>query len=71
MPKNSLQVRGGHAEKGAAGIDAKRRSALAKLGIAAGVAYMAPVILRLDRVEADKTTASHCIAEGGAPQHCP
>lgn len=48
MPKNSLQVRGGRAEKGAAEIDATRRKALAKLGIAATVVYAAPILLRLN-----------------------
>ena len=68
MPKNSLQVRGGRAEKGAAGIDARRRSALAKLGIAAVVAYTAPIILRLDRAEAGHFApgSTFCLAN---PQH--
>ncbi len=70
MEKNPLQTLGERAEKGAAEIDVRRRNALAKLGIAAGVAYMAPVILRLDRAEAHVTTPSHCAAKGGAPQHC-
>lgn len=59
MPKNSLQVRGGRAEKGAAEIDARRRSALAKLGIAAGIAYAVPIILRLDRAHAKPCTTKH------------
>ncbi len=68
MEKNSLQVRGGRAEKGAAEIDATRRNALAKLGIAAVVAYTAPVILRLDRAEAGHAApgSSFCLAN---PSH--
>ena len=71
MEKNSLQVRSGRAEKGAAEIDVRRRNALAKLGIAAGVAYTAPVILWLDRAEAH---AGPTICEKqpahGNPSHC-
>jgi hypothetical protein len=69
MPENSMQTHSDRAEKGAAEIDATRRSALAKLGIAAVVAYTAPIILRLDRAEANITTPSHCADKGGA--HCP
>ena len=71
MEKNPLQTLGERAEKGAAGFDARRRNALAKLGIAIGIAYSAPLILRLDRAEAHKTTPSHCIASGGRTGHCP
>ena len=71
MPKNSLQVGGGRAEKGAAEIDARRRSALAKLGIAAVVAYTAPVILWLDRAEAHAFGSTHCAVKNFDPAHCP
>ena len=68
MPKNSLQVRGGRADKGAAEISVKRRKALARLGIAAGVAYLAPMIVRLDRAEAGHTP-SECLVTPDHP-HC-
>ncbi len=63
-----MQTHSDRAEKGAAEIDATRRKALAKLGIAAGVAYLAPMIVHLDRAEAFHTP-SECLA---APnhQHC-
>jgi len=36
----------------------KRRAALAKLGLAVGVAYVTPVVLKIDRARA--VTPSHC-----------
>ncbi len=69
MEKNPLQTLGGRAEKGAAEIDARRRNALAKLGIAAGVAYMAPVILRLDRAEAAHKSPTFSLGNPTHP-HC-
>jgi hypothetical protein len=69
MRENPMQTHSDRAEKGAAEIGATRRKALAKLGIAAGVAYLAPVILRLDRAEAHTSTPSHCADKGVG--HCP
>ena len=34
---------------GAEPVSAKRRAALAKLGLGVGIAYMAPTVLRIDR----------------------
>ncbi|HUC61169.1 MAG TPA: tail fiber domain-containing protein [Alphaproteobacteria bacterium] len=39
--------------------EASRRAALAKLGLAAGVAYLAPVVVHLDRAS-EAIAASHC-----------
>ncbi len=64
-----MQTHSHRADKSAAEIDARRRNALAKLGIAAGVAYMAPVILRLDRTEAAHKSPTFCLANPGNP-HC-
>ena len=63
-----MQTHSHRAEKGAAEIDATRRKALAKLGIAAVVAYTAPIILRLDRAEAGHFApgSTFCLAN---PQH--
>ena len=69
MEKNPLQTLGERAEKGAAEIDARRRNALVKLGIAAVVAYTAPMIIHVDRAEAShppsfclrKPTHPHCV----------
>ena len=69
MEKNPLQTLGERAEKGAAEIDARRRSALVKLGIAAVVAYTAPVILRLDRAEAAHKSPTFCLLNPSNP-HC-
>ena len=51
-------------------VERGRVKALAQLGLAIGIAYSAPLILRLDRVEAHVTTPSHCIAKGGGAKHC-
>lgn len=69
MEKNSLPVCGGRAEKGAAEIDARRRSALAKLGIAAVVAYTAPMIIHVDRAQAGHKSPSFCLTHPTNP-HC-
>jgi hypothetical protein len=36
-------------ETGEEQVSAKRRAALAKLGLGVGIAYMAPTVLRIDR----------------------
>ena len=69
MSKNSLRMRGDRDEKGAAEIDATRRKALAKLGLAIGIAYSAPVILRLDRAQAAHQSPTFCLANPNNP-HC-
>jgi hypothetical protein len=42
-----------------------RRKALARLGLAAGVAYAAPTIVRLDRSANAKVLPSPCAPPGG------
>ena len=42
-----------------------RRKALARLGLAAGVAYAAPTIVRLDRNANAKVLPSPCAPPGG------
>jgi hypothetical protein len=65
-----MQTHSHRAEKGAAEVDVKRRNALAKLGIAAVVAYTAPLILRLDRAEAGHQLpgSSYCLGNPTHPQ---
>ncbi len=65
-----VQPRGGRAEKGAAGFDARRRNALAKLGIAAVVAYTAPMIIHVDRAQAGHQSPGSvfCLANPNHPQ---
>ena len=69
MEKNPLQTLGERAEKGAAEIDARRRNALVKLGIAAVVAYTAPMIIHVDRAQAGHKSPSFCLTSPGHP-HC-
>jgi hypothetical protein len=49
-----------------------RRRALARLGLAAGVAYAAPTIVRLDRSANAKVLPSPCPPPGGkgGGKHC-
>jgi hypothetical protein len=48
-----------------------RRRALARLGIAAGVAYTAPTIVRLDRSANAKVLPSPCPPPGGGGKRPP
>ncbi len=70
MEKYPLQTLGERAEKGAAEIDARRRNALAKLGIAAVVAYTAPMIIHVDRAQAGHQSpgSTYCLANPTHPQ---
>jgi hypothetical protein len=56
-------------------VSISRRRALARLGIAAGVAYTAPTIVRLDRSANAKALPSPCpppSSKGkGSPPGCP
>ena len=55
-------------------VERSRLKALAVMGIGVGVAYAAPQVLRLNRVEAHVTTPTHCAERTGRPeesQHCP
>ncbi len=72
MEKNPLQTLGERAEKSAAEIDATRRNALAKLGIAAVVAYTAPMIIHVDRAQAH-SSPTICAQNPNHAQgaHCP
>ncbi len=56
--------------KRAGPVERSRLKALAVLGLGVGVAYAAPVILRLNRVEAHKDSPTHCAAQPN-PGHCP
>jgi len=49
-----------------------RRKALARLGLAAGVAYAAPTIVHLDRASAAKNLPSACVpdANGKLSKKC-
>jgi hypothetical protein len=48
-----------------------RRRALARLGIAAGVAYAAPTLVRLDRTANAKVLPSPCPPPGGKGKRPP
>jgi hypothetical protein len=48
-----------------------RRRALARLGIAAGIAYTAPTIVRLDRSANAKVLPSPCPPPGGGGKRPP
>ena len=48
-----------------------RRRALARLGIAAGIAYSAPTIVRLDRSANAKVLPSPCPPPGGGGKRPP
>ena len=55
-------------------VERNRLKALVVVGIGIGVAYAAPQILRLNRVEAHQNTPTHCAEHAGTPsepQHCP
>lgn len=47
-----------------------RRKALARLGLAAGVAYAAPTIVHLDRSANAKTLPSPCPSPGKGKKGC-
>ncbi|MEK9661277.1 MAG: hypothetical protein VW644_06015, partial [Alphaproteobacteria bacterium] len=59
----------GHAHNDAMAIS--RRRALARLGIAAGIAYSAPTIVRLDRRASAKVLPSPCPPPGGGGKRPP
>ena len=65
--QETLPARSGTDDKIA--IDTQRRAALAKLGLAAAVAYAAPAILHLDRSAKAAVLPSCVPPEGGEP--CP
>ncbi len=56
--------------KSARPVERGRVKALAVLGLGVGVAYAAPIVLRLNRVEAHVTTPTHCAEKEFKPQHC-
>ncbi len=66
-----IQDRSDTARNDSEHVERGRVKALAKLGLAIGIAYSAPVILRLNRVEAHATDSAHCAAQDFKPQHCP
>ncbi len=51
-------------------VERSRIKALAVLGLGVGVAYAAPIVLRLNRVEAHITTPTHCADKDFKPAHC-
>ena len=58
--------------KSAGPVERSRIKALAALGLGVGVAYTAPIILRLNRADADLRGPTHCNTTQGTPgKHCP